>query len=558
MPTDHRVRRQERQRHRARTDSHREPSPRTDPRREPRTDPHREAVAPTVPALRAVGPSDGSFAALGVPAALCQALAEMGATAPFPVQAATLPDALAGRDILGRAETGSGKTIAFAVPLVYALAGGGRRVPGRPGGLVLVPTRELAAQVGRTVAPLAERAGLRSVTVHGGVPVGPQIAALRRGADIVVATPGRLEDLVSGSRCDLGSVRVTVLDEADHLADLGFLPAVRKLLDRTPPAGQRLLFSATLDGAVSELARRYLRDPATHSVEPDGEAPDPVEHHLFIVDPGEKARVVSELASGPGRALLFTRTKHGARKLARQLVASGTAAADLHANLAQSVRARNLAAFADGSVRALVATDIAARGIHVDAIGLVVHVDPPAEHKAYVHRSGRTGRAGSPGTVVTIATPDQARDVEALMRKAAVLARRIRVGPGDAAVAAVMTELPRRRRPPAPDQGGTAARARARAGTGTPQEAVGVPLARGRHPDRPAVRESNTVATGTVKFFNSEKGYGFITREQGGDVFVHYSNIQGDGYKSLSEGQRVEFDVAPGRKGEEAQNVRVI
>jgi superfamily II DNA/RNA helicase/cold shock CspA family protein len=535
-----------------------------------------------------------------------RALAAMGVTSPFPIQEAAVPDALAGRDVLGRARTGSGKTIAFAIPITAALRTDGyRRTPGRPGGLVLVPTRELAAQVAGTITPLAEAVGLRCATIHGGVSQAPQTAALRRGADVVVATPGRLEDLIAQGQCDLGAVRTTVLDEADHLADLGFLPAVRRLLDQTPALGQRLLFSATLDDAVTELARRYLRDPATHAVDPPDSSPMDLEHHLFIVDPGHKAAVVAELASGAGRRLLFTRTKHAARKLARQLSANGIPAVDLHANLNQGARDRNLAAFAAGTAQVLVATDIAARGIHVDGVGLVVHVDPPAEHKSYLHRSGRTARAGAAGVVITIATPDQRRDTVTLIRKAKIHAHEAHVAPGDMSITALSgprTTLggvtpygkmahqqgtpplaePRIGRSPHRPAGGPrprdqrggerAARVRvpsgvrqrgahlavegARPGKGRTGAGVGLGHGRGRH--QSAARKSTPLTTGTVKFFNAEKGYGFISREQGDDVFVHYSNIQGDGYKSLSEGQRVEFDVAPGRKGEEAQNVRVI
>ncbi len=379
------------------------------------------------------------------------ALSARGLTVPFPIQAAALPDALAGRDVLGRGQTGSGKTIAFAIPLVTALTGGDyHQAPGRPGGLVLVPTRELAAQVAQTVVPLAAAMGLRCVTIHGGVPQGPQTTALRRGADIVIATPGRLEDLIAQGHCRLDHVRATVLDEADHMADLGFLPAVKRLLDQTPRGTQRLLFSATLDNAVSTLVQRYLHDPAIHSVDPPDASPALLEHHLFNVQAGHKMAVVTDLASGAGRSLLFTRTKHAARKLARQLSAAGIPAVDLHGNLAQSARDRNLAAFSDGSVRVLVATDIAARGIHVDDISLVVHVDPPAEHKAYLHRSGRTARAGAAGVVVTIVTPDQVQDVRSLVRQAAIHPRTAQVVPGDPQIRALTGPPAARRPPPAP------------------------------------------------------------------------------------------------------------
>jgi superfamily II DNA/RNA helicase len=392
-----------------------------------------------------------SFAALGVPAPMVATLSAGGVTVPFPIQSATLPDALAGRDVLGRGQTGSGKTIAFAVPVVAALmVAEYQRAPGRPGALVLVPTRELAAQVAQVVRPLAEAMGLRAAVIHGGVPQGPQTAALRKGADIVIATPGRLEDLIAQGHCRLGHVRVTVLDEADHMADLGFLPAVKRLLDQTPQHTQRLLFSATLDKAVNALVERYLSRPAIHSVDPPESSPVRLEHHLFNVQAGNKAAVVAELASGAGRSLLFTRTKHAARKLARQLSAAGIPAVDLHGNLAQSARDRNLAAFMDGSVRVLVATDIAARGIHVDDISLVVHVDPPAEHKAYLHRSGRTARAGAAGIVVTIVTPDQTQDVRTLVRQAAIHPRTADIGPGDARIRALTGPPAERRFPTTP------------------------------------------------------------------------------------------------------------
>jgi len=414
----------------------------------------REAPVPTVAQVAPVTvqpPLDRSFSELGVAEPMVAALALAGVTAPFPIQAATLPDALAGRDVLGRGQTGSGKTIAFAVPVVAALMSSDhRRTPGRPGALVLVPTRELAAQVAQVVRPLAEAMGLRCATVHGGVSQGPQTTALRRGADIVVATPGRLEDLIGQGHCSLDRIRITVLDEADHMADLGFLPAVTRLLDQTPGRSQRLLFSATLDKAVNSLVKRYLHLPATHSVDPPDASPVRLEHHLFHVQTGHKAAVVTELASGAGRALLFTRTKHGAKKLARSLSAAGIPAVDLHGNLAQSARDRNLAAFADGRVRVLVATDIAARGIHVDDIALVVHVDPPAEHKAYLHRSGRTARAGAAGVVVTIVTPDQVRDVRSLVRQAAIQPRTADVVPGDAQTTALTGPPVARRSPPPP------------------------------------------------------------------------------------------------------------
>ena len=331
-----------------------------------------------------------TFASLGVPAQLVAVLAKQGITVPFPIQAATLPDALDGRDILGRAQTGSGKTLGFSLPLVARLADG-HTMACRPRGLILVPTRELAAQVHAVLTPLAQAAGLKVATIFGGTSQNPQVAALRNRADIVVACPGRLADLIEQGHCHLGDVDITVLDEADHMADLGFLPVVRRLLDMTPADGQRMLFSATLDGAVDVIARRFLHRPARHSVDADSKPPE-ITHHLLTVTPADRVGVIATLASGEGRVLIFTRTKHGARKLVKQLGQAGTPATELHGNLTQGARTRNLAAFANGEVNALVATDIAARGIHVDGIDLVVHADPPTEHKAYTHRSGRTAR----------------------------------------------------------------------------------------------------------------------------------------------------------------------
>ena len=379
-----------------------------------------------------------SFDALGVPAPLVRALAGRGITSPFPIQAATLPDSLAGRDVLGRGRTGSGKTVAFALPTVAALAASRRpRRASRPRALVLLPTRELANQVADTMRPLAEAMGLKTTTVFGGVGQNPQVTALRAGVDVLVACPGRLEDLLGQGLVHLDDVEVTVLDEADHMADLGFLPGVKRLLDRTPRDAQRLLFSATLDNGIDVLVKRYLHDPVTHSVDPAVAPVATMTHHVLAVEKDDKAAVVRELASGQGRTLLFLRTKHTAKKLARQLTANGIPAVDLHGNLSQNARERNLEAFASGMVRVLVATDIAARGIHVDEVGLVVHVDPPAEHKAYLHRSGRTARAGAEGVVVTVMTPDQAGDVRTLTRQAGISPVRSSVAPG----APVLREL---------------------------------------------------------------------------------------------------------------------
>ncbi|SSC25103.1 DEAD/DEAH helicase, partial [Klenkia terrae] len=366
-----------------------------------------------------------------VPAPLVETLTASGITAPFPIQVATLPDTLAGKDVLGRGRTGSGKTLAFSLPLVARLAAStSKRLPRKPRSLILVPTRELANQVAAVVAPLATAVGMKTTVVFGGVGQNPQVQALSGGIDVLIACPGRLEDLIGQGHCDLSAVEITILDEADHMADLGFLPGVKRLMDRTPKVGQRLLFSATLDNGVDVLVKRYLDNPRTHSVDPAVAPVSTMTHHVFRVDALDKSQVVKELASGLDRVVLFTRTKHQAKKLAKQLTAGGVPAVDLHGNLSQNARERNLEAFTSGTTRVLCATDIAARGIHVDDVAIVVHVDPPAEHKAYLHRSGRTARAGAGGTVVTIATPDQAGEVRLLARQAGITPEVSAIKPG--------------------------------------------------------------------------------------------------------------------------------
>ncbi|AFU01875.1 DEAD/DEAH box helicase [Nocardia brasiliensis] len=378
------------------------------------------AAAPTV-----------SFTDLGLPAVLVQALRRDGIEAPFPIQAATVPDALAGKDVLGRGPTGSGKTLAFGLPMLARLAGAASQ-PGRPRGLVLVPTRELAAQIERALDAPALALGLRVASVVGGAPIKRQADRLARGVDLLIATPGRLADLVMQRSASLADVRITALDEADHMADMGFLPQVTKLLDQTPKDGQRLLFSATLDGEVDKLVKRYLRSPVTHSTAPPAASVATMTHHLlFVRDKLAKRAVASEIAAREGLTIMFVRTKHGADRLAKQLRGVGIPAGALHGGKAQNNRTRTLAAFADGSVPVLVTTDVAARGIHVDGISLVVHVDPPAESKAYLHRAGRTARAGEDGVVVTLVMDEERRDVESMTRKAGVDIKGIAVRPGD-------------------------------------------------------------------------------------------------------------------------------
>jgi len=380
------------------------------------------------PELKGMTLSSTTFGALGVPAPLVEILAQREITVPTPIQAATLPDSLAGRDVLGRGRTGSGKTMAFVLPLLTRLSRSTtQRQSRRPRALILAPTRELATQIEDALTPLAAPLGLTSRTVFGGVGQNPQVTALRKGVDIVVACPGRLEDLIGQGHVSLDAVEVTIIDEADHMADLGFLPAVRRLLDATPARGQRMLFSATLDAGIGVIAKRYLSNPVTHEADSAQSPVSTMAHHVLHVTPDGHGQVLLDLVAAPGRTVVFTRTKHRAKKLARQLNGQGVPAVELHGNLSQNARTRTMEAFHSGAARTLVATDIAARGIHVDDVALVIHADPPVEHKAYTHRSGRTARAGASGTVVTLMTDDQVRDVRDLTRKAGVTATTTRV-----------------------------------------------------------------------------------------------------------------------------------
>ena len=409
-----------------------------------------------------------SFADLGVPSPLLDVLTSASITTPTPIQSATLPDALSGRDVLGRGRTGSGKTYAFCIPLVARLAAsGGRRVRNAPRGLILAPTRELARQINETLEPLAHSMGLKTTVIFGGVSQGRQVEALGRGVDIVVACPGRLEDLMGQKHCRMDSIEVSVLDEADHMADLGFLPGVTRILSATPAGAQRLLFSATLDSGVQKLVDRFLTDPVDHSVDDGTATAGPTAHHVVHVDADDRVRALADLAVAHPRTVMFTRTKHGAKRLAKQLTGRGVVSVDLHGNLSQNARVRNLDAFSSGTATVLVATDIAARGIHVDDVGLVVHADPPAEHKAYVHRSGRTARAGAVGTVVTVATSDQVREVRSLLRAAGVTAGEISLPVGaDAAVALADAPEPPAHVPSADGSEGESVRGQARRSRG--------------------------------------------------------------------------------------------
>ncbi|WP_327375495.1 DEAD/DEAH box helicase [Streptomyces sp. NBC_01216] len=370
----------------------------------------------TTPALPAVE----TFADLDMPKTLLAALASQGVSVPFPIQGATLPNSLAGRDVLGRGRTGSGKTLAFGLALLARTAGQ-RAEPRQPLALVLVPTRELAQQVTEALTPYARPVKLRLATVVGGMPIGRQAKALRGGAEVVVATPGRLKDLIDRGDCLLDQVAITVLDEADQMADMGFMPQVTALLDQVRPGGQRMLFSATLDRNVDLLVRRYLADPVVHSVDPSRGAVTTMEHHVLHVHGADKHRATTEIAARDGRVIMFLDTKHAVDRLTQDLLASGVRAAALHGGKSQPQRTRTLAQFRTGHVTVLVATNVAARGIHVDDLDLVVNVDPPTDHKDYLHRGGRTARAGASGSVVTLVTANQRRGISRLMAAAGIV-----------------------------------------------------------------------------------------------------------------------------------------
>ena len=392
-----------------------------------RAEPHAELDLALDAAAAAPQPAAVTFAQLGLDPRLVRALAARDIHEPFAIQARALPDALAGRDVLGRAQTGSGKTLAFGLPLLTRLAGGTSREKA-PRGLVLVPTRELAQQVADALAPLGRSLGVSITTVYGGVSISAQIARVRQ-ADIVVATPGRLIDLLERHALTLSGIGVTVLDEADHMADLGFMPAVTRILDQTPAGGQRMFFSATLDRGVGELVTSYISDPALHAVTSSTDS-GPAEHRVLVLSAQDKVPVAAEIASRPGRTLFFVRTKHGADRLAKQLSRAGVDAAAIHGDRNQNQRQRALDAFTAGHPRVLVATDVAARGIHVDEVDLVVQFDPPNDHKDYLHRSGRTARAGASGMVISLVEPGQVRELRRLHDAAGVTAASHEVGAG--------------------------------------------------------------------------------------------------------------------------------
>ena len=449
------------------------------------------------------------FAELGVPSDLCARLDAAAITEPFPIQSAVIPDALAGRDVAGRAPTGSGKTLAFGLPLVTRLRPAQRR---RPTALVLAPTRELAEQITTELRPFVRQRGHDIVSVYGGVGYGPQRKAFESGVELVVACPGRLEDLIQSGFVSLGDLDQVVIDEADRMADMGFLPAVRRILRLTSDERQVLLFSATFDDAVSKLAGDVQRNPVVHEIGPQGPDISAARHLFWRVDRTERAAATADAIKAMGSTIVFCRTRHGADRLTKQLDKLGVTATPIHGGRSQRQRDRALRAFAGGQVRSLIATDVAARGVHVDGVAGVVHFDPPQDAATYVHRSGRTARAGATGVVVSLIERSETHSARRLQREVGI----------DAAISNVDVD--------------------ALNDTHVPHRAT-TPTAPGR-------------ARGLVKFFNGGRGYGFIDRGTGVDLFVHHSNLPAGA--SLPIGATVEFAVRPGRKGDEAHDVTLV
>ena len=562
-----------------------------------------------------------SFAALGVPSNLVEHLKQRGITEAFPIQEAALPDALAGRDVVGKAVTGSGKTLAFGLPLMARLT---KARPRKPVALVLVPTRELAAQVQKELAQLTDDRGRRVICIYGGTSYNVARKALNFGVDVVVACPGRLEDMLEQGALDLSSVQTVVVDEADRMADMGFLPCVRRIVGATPRDRHVMLFSATMGPDVKSLVKEFTNDAAIHDVV-GNEAPNDVDHYFWRVAREQRPQITADIVEEYERALVFTRTKHGADRLARQLGERGISAVPLHGDRTQAQRERALRSVKNGQVQVLVATDVAARGIHIELLPVVIHYDPPAQATDYLHRSGRTGRAGATGAVISLVGEDVIGQVKRLQKALGLetsIERRedaqpIRLGAVDDAVAAERlddrggkgrSERPSTRsergprgfergarsdrnfadRGPRPERGTTRARPE-RGFTDRPERAPRVERTFADRAPRPERSEraprtervftdraprTDRASVGSahftkganpargneavVSFFNDAKGFGFASDDKGDDLFIHFSNIVGDGFKSLAQGQKITFEEASGPKGREARNVRVV
>ena len=544
-----------------------------------------------------------SFADLGVPSNLVERLAARGITEAFPIQEAALPDALAGRDVVGKAVTGSGKTLAFGLPLMARL---GKARPRKPLGLVLVPTRELASQVQKELANLTDDRGRRVICIYGGTSYNVARKALNFGVDVVVACPGRLEDMLEQGAFDLSEITTVIVDEADRMADMGFLPAVRRIMSATPRDRHVMLFSATMGPDVKSLVKEFTHDAIVHDVVGE-EAPSDVDHFFWRVPRDQRPQYTADIIAEYERGLVFTRTKHGADRLARQLEERGISAVPLHGDRTQAQRERALRSVKSGQIQVLVATDVAARGIHIDLLPVVIHYDPPAAANDYLHRSGRTGRAGATGVVISLVGEDAIGQVKRLQRALGVPmsiegredAAAIRLGAVDDGVGAERiddrggkgrSERPasrersfsergprsfeRRDRPTADrsfsDRAPRPERSFADRGERAPrpERSFADRGERAPRPERSFADRGERSFTGSsaktgngeavVSFFNDSKGFGFASDSKGDDLFIHFSSIQGDGFKSLSQGQKITFEEAQGPKGREARNVRVV
>ncbi|MDH2904153.1 MAG: DEAD/DEAH box helicase [Actinomycetota bacterium] len=517
-----------------------------------------------------------SFADLGVPSNLVERLAARGITEAFPIQEAALPDALAGRDVVGKAATGSGKTLAFGLPLMARL---GKARPRKPLGLVLVPTRELAAQVQKELANLTDDRGRRVICIYGGTSYNVARKALNFGVDVVVACPGRLEDMLEQGAFDLSEITTVIVDEADRMADMGFLPAVRRIMSATPRDRHVMLFSATMGPDVKSLVKEFTHDAIVHDVVGE-EAPSDVDHFFWRVPRDQRPQYTADIIAQYERGLVFTRTKHGADRLARQLEERGISAVPLHGDRTQAQRERALRSVKSGQIQVLVATDVAARGIHIDLLPVVVHYDPPAAANDYLHRSGRTGRAGATGAVISLVGEDAMGQVKRLQRALGIPmsiesredAPAIRLGAVDDGAAAERiddrggkgrSERPASRERSFADRGERAPRSFER-----PERSFSDRNERAPRPERNFADRGERKFTGSaskpgngeavVSFFNDSKGFGFASDSKGDDLFIHFSSIQGDGFKSLAQGQKITFEEAQGPKGREARNVRVV
>ena len=565
-----------------------------------------------------------SFADLGVPSNLVERLRARGITEAFPIQEAALPDALAGRDVVGKAATGSGKTLAFGLPLMARLT---KARPRKPVALILVPTRELAAQVQKEIAQLTDDRGRRVICIYGGTSYNVARKALNFGVDVVVACPGRLEDMLEQGALDLSSIETVVVDEADRMADMGFLPCVRRIVGATPNNRHVMLFSATMGPDVKSLVKEFTNDAVIHDVVGE-EAPNDVDHYFWRVPRDQRPQITADIVEEYERAIVFTRTKHGADRLARQLEERGITAVPLHGDRTQAQRERALRSVKNGQIRVLVATDVAARGIHIDLLPVVIHYDPPAQATDYLHRSGRTGRAGATGAVISLVGEDVIGQVKRMQKALGLnasiepreVAPAIRLGAVDDAVASERLDdrggkgrsersTPREHdrgprsferrertspeRTPRPERGTRTERSsserapradhslaertdrstRPDRGPRTertfseraPRTERG-PRTERTFTDRTASREPRFAGRGApargseavVSFFNDSKGFGFASDDKGDDLFIHFSNIVGDGFKSLAQGQKITFEEATGPKGREARNVRVV